>query len=49
MENINSVRYKINLVDKLSLKSKQSQICVVPAGDVFNYLVDFMKEDIHCS
>lgn len=49
MENINSGRYKINLVNKLNLKSKQSQICVIPAEDAFNYLDDFMKENIHSS
>lgn len=45
----NTGRYKINVVNKLNLKSKQSQICVVSAGDIFNYLVDFMKENIHSS
>lgn len=49
MENVDSGRYKINLVNELNLKSKQSQICVVPAEDIFNYLIVFVKENMHSS
>lgn len=50
MKNISNVgRYKINVVNKLNLKSKQSQVCIVSSEDVFNYLTEFMKENIHSS
>lgn len=46
---LNTGRYKINVVNKLNLKSKQSQVCIVSSEDVFNYLTEFMKENIHSS
>lgn len=50
MKNVpNTGRYKINVVNKLNLKSKQSQVCIVSSEDVFNYLTEFMKENIHSS
>ena len=50
MKDISNIgRYKINVVNKLNLKSKQSQVCIVSSEDVFNYLTEFMKENIHSS
>lgn len=45
--NLDSGRYKINLVSKLDLNSRQSQVCVVQSEDIFSFLIDFMKENMH--
>lgn len=44
---LDSGRYKVNNVSKLDLSSKQSQVCIVPSEDIFSFLIDFMKENMH--